>query len=71
MFDPGGYVIASVVLPPFSAQLFSGDESMPRLSFAIIALVASALVLSACANTVTGVGRDVKATGRAVKNAVR
>lgn len=44
---------------------------MSKISFAIVALVVSALALSACANTVTGVGRDVKATGRAVKHAVQ
>jgi predicted small secreted protein len=43
---------------------------MRKSALAIVALVISALALTSCANTVTGVGRDVKATGHAVKHAV-
>jgi predicted small secreted protein len=43
---------------------------MRKSSFALIVAVIASLALTACANTVTGVGRDVKQTGRAVKHAV-
>jgi predicted small secreted protein len=43
---------------------------MPKFAFAIVALVVSALALTSCANTVMGVGKDVKATGHAVKKTV-
>lgn len=35
-----------------------------------VALLISALVVSACANTVRGVGRDVKGTAQAVEDTV-
>jgi predicted small secreted protein len=49
----------------------SGVDLMSKLSFAIIALVVSSIALASCANTVRGVGRDVKSTGHAVKEAVQ
>lgn len=36
--------------------------------FAMTALLLGALALSGCANTIRGVGKDVKETGRAVKS---
>ncbi|WP_271168942.1 hypothetical protein [Hansschlegelia plantiphila] len=38
---------------------------------AAIALIASTLSVSACTNTVRGVGRDVQNNGQATKKAVR
>ena len=38
-----------------------------RRSVMVAVLVASGLSLAACANTVRGVGKDVNATGKAVK----
>ncbi len=38
--------------------------------FTPIVIVLCALSLAACANTVRGVGKDVKETGRAVQQAV-
>ncbi|MGI6855769.1 EncA/B family entericidin [Mesorhizobium sp. 1B3] len=35
-----------------------------------LALIISALMITACANTVRGVGRDVKATANAVEDTV-
>jgi predicted small secreted protein len=35
-----------------------------------VALIISALALAACANTVRGVGRDVKSTAKAVEDTV-
>ncbi|MCX5497507.1 EncA/B family entericidin [Kaistia dalseonensis] len=40
-----------------------------RVSALVVAFIASAF-LAGCANTVTGVSKDVKATGRAVERAV-
>ncbi len=34
----------------------------------LLAIVTASLALSGCANTVRGVGKDVKDTGRAVKS---
>jgi predicted small secreted protein len=36
-----------------------------------VVLIISALTLAACANTVRGVGRDVKATANAVEDTVK
>jgi predicted small secreted protein len=36
-----------------------------------LALIISALTLAACANTVRGVGRDVKQTAKAVEDTVK
>ncbi|WP_203560989.1 entericidin domain-containing protein [Jiella pacifica] len=48
---------------------------MTRRSVFLVTLLASALMLSACANTVRGVGRDVgntvDATGAAVNDVAR
>ncbi|WP_448148498.1 entericidin A/B family lipoprotein [Labrys miyagiensis] len=49
----------------------SGIELMRKSAIAIIALVICSLALTSCANTVRGVGQDVKSTGRAVKQAVQ
>ncbi|MEI9415208.1 entericidin A/B family lipoprotein [Mesorhizobium sp. B2-5-4] len=43
---------------------------MKLLRIAPIAILASVLALTACANTVRGVGKDVKSTARAVKDTV-
>ena len=43
---------------------------MRKASMMLITLIIASLALSACANTVTGVGRDIKQTGHAVKRAV-
>ena len=51
------YTIASVKSPRYRAAVL----------LAVLALSASAAVLSAC-NTVAGAGQDVSATGRAVTN---
>ena len=40
-----------------------------RYAFALV--IASALALSACANTIRGVGRDVKQSAQAVEDSVR
>jgi predicted small secreted protein len=39
---------------------------MPARFTLLVTALAAALVLSACANTVRGVGRDVQATGQAI-----
>jgi predicted small secreted protein len=44
---------------------------MRNFAFAFVALFVSAFVLTSCANTVRGVGQDVKSTGHAVKQAVQ
>jgi predicted small secreted protein len=44
---------------------------MRKSAITVIALVVSALALTSCANTVRGVGKDVKDTGHAVKQAVQ
>jgi predicted small secreted protein len=46
------------------------DGPMRKASMMLITLIIASLALSACANTVTGVGRDIKQTGHAVKRAV-
>jgi predicted small secreted protein len=38
--------------------------------FAPVALIACALLVSACANTVRGIGRDVNATANAIEDSV-
>jgi predicted small secreted protein len=43
---------------------------MRKISAAFVAIIVGSLMLSACANTVTGVGKDVKSTGHALKRAV-
>lgn len=43
---------------------------MPKILLTLIALIVASLALSACANTVTGVSKDIKQTGHAVKRAV-
>ncbi len=43
---------------------------MRHLRLAPLALIISALVLSSCANTVRGVGKDVKSTVNAVEDTV-
>ncbi|WP_192181037.1 EncA/B family entericidin [Mesorhizobium amorphae] len=43
---------------------------MKLLRIAPIAVLASALALTACANTVRGVGKDVKSTANAVEDTV-
>ncbi|WP_258595603.1 hypothetical protein [Mesorhizobium sp. AR07] len=47
-----------------------GGATMKLLRTAPIAILACALALSACANTVRGVGKDVKSTARAVDETV-
>ena len=44
---------------------------MPKRIIITAALLAAGLALSACANTVRGVGADVKQTGRAVQDVAR
>ncbi len=44
---------------------------MPKAFLTIIAVIAASLALSACANTVTGVSKDIKQTGHAVERAVK
>lgn len=43
---------------------------MKLYRLAPIALLISALIVSACANTVRGVGRDLDETGKAVEDTV-
>ncbi|RWH81938.1 MAG: entericidin A/B family lipoprotein [Mesorhizobium sp.] len=43
---------------------------MKPLRIAPITILACALALSACANTIRGVGRDVKSTANAVEDTV-
>jgi predicted small secreted protein len=43
---------------------------MKLLRIAPMAILAFALALTACANTIRGVGKDVKSTARAVKDTV-
>lgn len=50
--------------------LLRETPSMKLLRIAPIAIVACALALAACANTVRGVGRDVKSTAKAVEDTV-
>jgi len=45
--------------------------SMKLSRVAPLAVIAVALVLSGCANTVRGVGKDVKGTARAVEDTVK
>jgi predicted small secreted protein len=45
--------------------------SMKLSRVAPLAVIAVALVLSGCANTVRGVGKDVKGTARAVEQTVK
>ena len=44
---------------------------MPKTLLTIIALIAASFALSGCANTVTGVSKDIKQSGHAVKRAVQ
>ncbi|GGE41095.1 hypothetical protein GCM10007276_18100 [Agaricicola taiwanensis] len=44
---------------------------MHTRSKALIAVILAAMTVSACANTVRGVGADVKSTGRAVQDVAR
>ncbi|TPM31187.1 entericidin A/B family lipoprotein [Mesorhizobium sp. B2-2-2] len=44
---------------------------MKLLRIAPITILACALALSACANTVRGVGRDIKSTAKAVDDTVK
>nr|WP_320410622.1 entericidin [Mesorhizobium sp. Root552] len=44
--------------------------SMKLSLFAPVAVICCALALAACANTVRGVGKDVKATANAVEDTV-
>ena len=48
-----------------------GDEFMKISVFTPLVILVCALSLAACANTVRGVGKDVKDTGRAVQQAVQ
>ncbi|UVK45863.1 entericidin [Mesorhizobium sp. AR07] len=42
---------------------------MKTSTYAVVALIASALLVSACANTIRGVGKDAAGTVHATKNA--
>lgn len=44
---------------------------MKTIRYASALILASALLLSACANTIRGVGRDVKQSAQAVEDSVR
>lgn len=44
---------------------------MPMRTKAVVAVILAALAVSACANTVRGVGADVKSTGRAIKDVAK
>jgi predicted small secreted protein len=57
-------------LPVETPSSIKEDRPMRKASMMLITLIIASLALSACANTVTGVGRDIKQTGRAVKRAV-
>lgn len=48
-----------------------GDTLMKTSVFTPFIIVLCALSLAACANTVRGVGKDVKDTGRAVQQTVQ
>jgi predicted small secreted protein len=50
--------------------LLRETPSMKLLRITPIAILACALALTACANTVRGVGRDVKSTAKAVEDTV-
>jgi predicted small secreted protein len=50
--------------------LLRETPSMKLLRITPIAILACVLALTACANTVRGVGKDVKSTARAVKDTV-
>ncbi|WP_348630088.1 entericidin, partial [Mesorhizobium sp. M7A.F.Ca.US.001.02.1.1] len=50
--------------------LLRETPSMKLLRITPIAILACALALAACANTVRGVGRDVKSTAKAVEDTV-
>jgi predicted small secreted protein len=43
---------------------------MKFIRLAPLAIIAAALMLAGCANTVRGVGKDVKSTAQAVKDTV-
>lgn len=43
---------------------------MPFRPLSVALALTAALVLAACANTVRGVGQDVKQTGQAIKDVV-
>jgi predicted small secreted protein len=51
--------------------IVSMERAMSNRGIITAILVAALLSLSACANTIRGVGKDVKQTGRAVSQAVR
>lgn len=42
-----------------------------KIRYAFALVIASTLALSACANTIRGVGRDVKQSAQAVEDSVR
>jgi predicted small secreted protein len=44
---------------------------MSKRTVALVAALVAALAVSACANTIRGVGRDVQQTGDAVQDAAR
>jgi predicted small secreted protein len=50
--------------------MFLGDKLMKTSVFTPLVLVVCAFALAACANTVRGVGKDVKDTGRAVQQTI-
>jgi predicted small secreted protein len=50
--------------------LLRETTSMKLLRIAPIAILACALALTACANTVRGVGKDIKSTAKAVDDTV-
>jgi len=50
--------------------MFLGDKLMKTSVFTPLVLVVCAFALVACANTVRGVGKDVKDTGRAVQQTI-
>ena len=43
---------------------------MRKLSMILVSVFVASALLAGCANTVTGVGKDVKQTGHALKRAV-
>jgi predicted small secreted protein len=61
----GSPVFTEAQCVPFQPER---NRSMPSRFVAITLLLATSLLISACANTVRGVGRDVQSTADAVED---
>jgi predicted small secreted protein len=56
---------------PTISQAAEGGYSMQRRALSLVLLLTTVVGLTACSNTIRGVGRDMHQTGHAIEDAVK